>query len=46
MLLSSGDIYEGEWKNDKVHGFVIFRKISLGHICAFEWCKIHWTMGK
>lgn len=47
LIHSDGDIYEGEWRNDKAHGYVIiFFIIFKGKICSYGWSLIYRIMGR
>jgi hypothetical protein len=39
LIHSDGDIYEGEWRNDKAHGYVIIYNISRANM--FIWMELN-----
>jgi hypothetical protein len=39
LIHSDGDIYEGEWRNDKAHGYVIIDNISRANM--FIWMELN-----
>ena len=46
LIHSDGDVYEGDWKNDKAHGHVLFYwKFNIGKIYSHGWCIIYRLMG-